>query len=226
MDLLEQTDECLGWQNRGILVDQGFAFGIAIGLLLLVHLFQLEVLVNPLDGGLSFLILDAVSVVRLQRSSLFLGHHLESHHQQPGAFVVEDVGPDFAYDLWLAVAVEEVILDLELDSHGNTYLLSATQHLLGGQATGNQCRRGREIERIEGRLVLDDPRVVFHGEGIKNALLALRLLGHRVQHLSHLGFQADIVKQLHKRDVLLSIEVLLDQIEQERLQDQSIVDGV
>lgn len=52
----------------------------------------------------------------------------------PAALVVEDVRPDLAQRLWVGVAVEEVVLDLEVLAHRDEDLFGVLVGCLHGDA--------------------------------------------------------------------------------------------
>ena len=73
---------------------------------------QLKVLVNLLHGRLALGIMSGV--VGLERLSLRRRANRERGIYKPGTFVVPDVGANFANSLRVAVAVQHIVLYLQV----------------------------------------------------------------------------------------------------------------
>lgn len=81
----------------------------------------------------------------------------------PAALVVEDVRPDLAQRLWVGVAVEEVVLDLEVLAHRDEDLFGVLVGCFLGDAGHLHGQGDGKVEGVEGRLVDDDERVPVTG---------------------------------------------------------------
>ena len=114
VNLAQQELEYLPGQLLG-LVKQSLDVRVGFLLVGLKLSPQVEVVVQLLDG------LNApvfvLSIVRLNHSPLSLAALTECGHHHPAALGVLDVRADLADDLRGAIAVQEVVLDLEVLSH-------------------------------------------------------------------------------------------------------------
>lgn len=95
---------------------------------------------------------------------------------QPTALVVQDVGPDLANLFRRAVAIEVVVLDLEVLAHGDEDVERFLERRGGGDAGHVEREGDGEVERVVGGLVDDDEVVPVESPP---KLLSARLDGGR-----------------------------------------------
>lgn len=101
----------------------------------------------------------ARNLTHIEDLALLHGSLCQRLVDQPTALVVQDVGPDFSNLFRRAVAVEVVVLDLEVLAHGDQDVERFLERR-GGRDAGHVEREGDgEVERVVGGFV-DDNEVV------------------------------------------------------------------
>eukprot|EP00619_Florenciella_sp_RCC1007_P022058 CAMPEP_0205947154 /NCGR_PEP_ID=MMETSP1325-20131115/69418_1 /ASSEMBLY_ACC=CAM_ASM_000708 /TAXON_ID=236786 /ORGANISM="Florenciella sp., Strain RCC1007" /LENGTH=157 /DNA_ID=CAMNT_0053318255 /DNA_START=861 /DNA_END=1334 /DNA_ORIENTATION=- len=148
---------------------QGLKVKVAVELLDHLHLGVIPVAVVLLKDGLLLGRSDVMVCVA----------------EEPAALFVLDVGADLADLLRSAVAVQVVVLRLEVDAHHHEHLARGVVRLAVFDAEDDHRERDRRIERVEGSLILDDKSPPLntevlegevHAQGVEQ-LAALRLEG-------------------------------------------------
>mmetsp|Transcript_144674 Transcript_144674/g.463560 ORF Transcript_144674/g.463560 Transcript_144674/m.463560 type:complete len:235 (+) Transcript_144674:160-864(+) len=170
--------------------------GLRVSLVLLEELLQAQLLVQILDV-LLFLRANLALAVVLDQVLLGLGCavFVEGVGEQPAALLVLDVGADLAQLLRVSKGIQEVVLCLEIDAHEHQ---SLPRRVVGCPIphSDDQHREGnRQVERVEGRLVLDKQCPPLGCEFLE---LAIRTDG--VQELAALGLEGRLQEEIHKPD--------------------------
>mmetsp|Transcript_19900 Transcript_19900/g.59486 ORF Transcript_19900/g.59486 Transcript_19900/m.59486 type:complete len:227 (+) Transcript_19900:964-1644(+) len=115
VDLLGKVGEDALWKITGLFLDESLQSCVALLLVVLVNLLQVEFLVDRLHLG--HLCVVVLGVVVFENLLLLRRRPLERLHDEPTALVVLNIGPNLANNGWVAVAVEVVILNLEELAH-------------------------------------------------------------------------------------------------------------
>lgn len=191
-------------------------------LVLLVQASNVQVEVELLDLGLLLRVLAAV--VLLQNLALLGSDNSESLVDKPRALVVEDISSNLANVLGVAVAVEVIILDLEVLAERDKDGSSSLQILLGGN-TGHVHGEGDgEVEGVVGSLVNDDKLVLVERKvGEVDTILGG---SEEVEELAVLGLESSFVEELKEVNIVgLLAEVLLESGIDGGLKHEGVVDG-
>lgn len=225
VDLVEESLKD-GLLKPLVLVNLGDAvLDLADDLLLVgvVLVLEVELVVELLDLGDVGLVLLAVVV--LEDLALLGRGDLEGLVDEPRALVVLDVGAVLANDvLGAEEAVEEVVLDLEVLSHGDQDVLGLLEVLGRGNVQVVQGQGDRQVEAVVGRLVDDNVRVLLQAVVVQvGASLGGR---QQVTQLADLGLPRGLVEELDHVNVgRVGTEVLLQQDVDGRLEHEGVVDG-
>lgn len=202
------------------------------------HLLDLAVrllLVGVEDGGQVHLgiqgldllnrLIVVATVVLLKHTALGRSGAGEGLDDQPRALVVLDVSSDLADHLGGSVAVEVVVLDLEVLTHGAEDIASGIVELAVLNTRNNHTSSDGEIEGVEGSLVLDNGAISLDGESVKVDLTALGLRG-QVHELAELRLASHLNEEVHELHVAgLASEVSLKDLVHAALEDKAIVDS-
>lgn len=140
--LHERGEHILAQQGVVELGDQGSETDKRLLLISLEHALNIELLEDLLDSNNVSLV--AAAVVGVEDLALLGGGLGEGLVDQPGALVVLDVGADLANDFGQAVAVQVVVLDLEVLAQGQQDLLG----LLEGGLVLDAGLIGKKIHAI------------------------------------------------------------------------------
>mmetsp|Transcript_66872 Transcript_66872/g.131171 ORF Transcript_66872/g.131171 Transcript_66872/m.131171 type:complete len:420 (+) Transcript_66872:192-1451(+) len=221
VDLLEEDVEDGPRQQP---VDGGpESHDLVVALLLVdfVQVFELQVPVHLLHLG-HFRVVPK-PVVRLERAALLLGD-LELAvrlAEQPPALLVLNVRAYFPNHLFGGVAVEVVVLRLEVDPHHHEDLSRVVVRLLVLDAKHDHAERDRAVERVERRLVLDD-----ESPAVDREVLDGQVEAQSVQQLPALRLERGLKEEVNELHVvLLAAEVALEHLEHQHLDEERVVDG-
>lgn len=130
----------------------------------------------------------------------------------------------------LTIAVEVVVLDLELLAELDADLTRECELLGRVVAAEDHARCDGQVEGVDGRLERHDAVVDVEVELLEQlGVFASLRLRQQVEHLAHLRLVAHGLEQLGHLQLALRTgraEILVEQEPDERLQDQRVVDGV
>lgn len=179
----------------------------------------LEDLLDDQDIGLL-----ATTIVLIQQLTLLRRGLGQSLVDQPRALVVLDIRTDLADRRGVTVAVQVIILDLEVLAQGQENGLGLLERGLVLDTGHVHRQRHGEVERVVGGLVDDNERVLLDRElGQIHIVLGG---GDQIQELTQLGLVGRLVEELDQVDVVgVLLEVLLQEEVDRGLEDESIVNG-
>lgn len=140
-----------------------------------------------------------MAVVFLKHLALGGGADSQGLVNEPGAFVVLDVGTDLANVLGLAEVVEVVILRLEVLTEGNEDRFGLLEVLGRGEAGLVESEDDGEVEGVVGGFVDDDELELVHGEVVQVDLVFGGC--EQVAELAELGLEGDFVEEFDKVEV-------------------------
>lgn len=185
-------------------------------------MFEIECIVNRLDR--LFVFCGLATIVSVQDGALIRIRLFQSHVDHPGTLVVVDIGADLANDLGVAVAVQEIVLDLKVLAQRNQNTLCRLKVLAVGHAGHIHGERDREVERVEGGLVRDDELVLVERELVEVHMRFRR--NQEVQLLAELGLERHLVHEIHDVDIVgLAAKVFAQKVVDGRLDHKRVIDG-
>mmetsp|Transcript_86076 Transcript_86076/g.248536 ORF Transcript_86076/g.248536 Transcript_86076/m.248536 type:complete len:275 (-) Transcript_86076:406-1230(-) len=139
--------------------------------------------------------------------------------KQPTAFLVLDVGANLAELLRIGKRIQVVVLSLEVDAHHQQHLPRGVE---GGTVphSGDQHRQSnRQVEGVEGCLVLH-----YQCPPLQGKLLEAAVRAARIQQLPALGLEGSFQEEVHQpSEVLLLSEVAFQHFVDEHLDHEKVV---
>lgn len=137
----------------------------------------------------------------IKHSPLLLRRHPQRNIDQPPTLVVQNIRPNFANQLGRAIAVQVVVLDLEVLAQGQE---DVERRLVRGGVRDAGLVHGEgdwEVEGVEGGFVDDDEVVLGEGELAEVDDVFGR--GDEVDELAHFG----LVRRLGRGRVRLAVRL-------------------
>ncbi len=221
VNLAEQKLKDFSWHLLDLRKQQ-LDRSVRLLLICVENVLQIQLCIKLLD--LCHLAGVVLSIVLLQHLALLGRDQVQRLHNQPRALVVLDVSSHLANDLGRTVAVQVVVLDLEILAHDQQDLASGAIETRLSDARHDHAQCNWQIEAVKRGLVLDNGDVSVESESIEVDDPSLRLRS-QVEQLAQLGLASDLDEKVHQLRVeTLVAEILLENLVHAALQDEAVVD--
>lgn len=197
---------------------------VSSNLLLIVQkvLSNVELGKDSLDLSLGLGVLDTVVLVK--NLALLSVGLLKGLVDDPAALVILDVGTDLANDSGVTVAVEVVILNLEVLTKRKEDVFSLLEVLGRVNASHVHGKSNRKVEGVESSLVSDNVRML-----LKRKLGKVNFIfrgSEKIKKLTKLSLEGNLVEEFNKINVVgLLLEVVFKKNVNGSLEHKSVVDG-
>ncbi|KAB8360673.1 hypothetical protein FH972_024410 [Carpinus fangiana] len=191
-------------------------------LVLVIDGLELELVKQLLHTSLAILVLAAIVVV--EEFALRRGAPCQGLIDQPAALVILDVGANLAQGLGVGKIVEIIVLHLEVLAHGYQNVMRLLEVGFCGQLSVVQGQGDRQIEGVEGGLVVHDEGVLLQAEVVEVDVIFGS--GQEIAGLAALGLEGDFVEELDNVDVVWVLaKVFLEDKVDGRFEHERIIDG-
>ena len=157
----------------------------------------------------------------------------ERLHDQPSTFVILNVGTNFSNGVWIAKAIQIIILNLKVFAHGATNALGEGIGVGIAGSGQDQAHGDGQIETIKGGFVFDDALITIEGKAIQIddrsvvvvVIIRLGLTGE-IEQLSQFGFLNNIQQQFDQIKIKGFVsKVTTQQAKDETFQQEGIING-
>lgn len=175
------------------ILEEALDISVRLFLVRLEICLNVHVDVQLLDHSLLLLVLEAV--VGFEDGTLSSVRLVQSSDHEPRALVVLDVGTNLADDAGIRVAIQVVILHLEVLTHDEENLTSLSVGRGRGDATHDESASHRQVEGVESCLITNDLGVTLHGETVQ-ILRAAKRLGGEVEQLAEFSLARGLEEEV------------------------------